>query len=87
MLSVAVKLMRYVWPAWLFVGVNVKVPVVGSKLMPEANPVAERMTVPPVPDGSLPVTVKWIFPPTVAFCGPGTANVGRTFAETTVTTT
>ena len=62
-------------------------PVDGSKLMPDISPVVERMTVPPVPDGSLPVTVKWMFLPTVTFWGPGTLNAGRTLAETTVTMT
>lgn len=87
LLSVAVKLTRYVWPAWLFAGLKVNVPVDGSKVMPEVRPVAERMTAPPDPDESLPVMVKWMFPPTVAFCGPGTVIEGRTFAERSVITT
>lgn len=87
LLSVAVKFTVKVLPTWLWLGVKVKVPVVGSKPMLEANPVAESMTVPPVPVGSLPDIVKRRFPPTVAFMGPGIVIVGRTSAETTVMTT
>jgi len=46
--------------------------------------VAESMTVPPVPVGSVPETEKCRFVPTVAFKGPGTVMIGRTFDATTV---
>jgi hypothetical protein len=62
-------------------------PVEGSKAMFEANPVADSMTVPPVPVGSFPDIVKCRLPPTVAFSGPGTMMVGRTVAGSTVMTT
>ncbi len=61
-----------------------KAPVLVSKAMPGASPVAERMIVPPLPVGSFAVTVKCRFPPTVAFWAPGTVMIGRTFAETRV---
>lgn len=64
-----------------------RVPVDGSKFMPDGKPVAARMTVPPMPDGSVPLTVNSMLPPTVTFCGPGTIKVGSTLAETTVTIT
>ncbi len=82
--SVAVKLTMYVWPAWLWAGVNEKAPVAGSKAMLEASPVAESVTVPPVPVGSFADTLKCRCPPTVAFCGPGTTITGRTYDATTV---
>ena len=84
LLSVAVKLTMYVSPAWFAPGVNEKAPVAGSKAMLEAIPVAERITVPPVPVGSFPETVKCRCPPTVAFWGPGTVMIGRTFVAMTV---
>jgi len=87
LLSVAVKLTMYVSPAWLGLGVNEKSPVAGSKAMLEDNPVAERMTGPPLPLASFAETVKCRCPPTVAFCGPGTTITGRTYAATRVTTT
>jgi hypothetical protein len=87
LLSVAVKLIMYVWSAWALLGVKLKAPVDGSKAMFDANPVAESITVPPVPVGSFADIVKCRFPPTVAFSGPGTLMVGRTFAESTVMTT
>jgi hypothetical protein len=69
------------------VGVKEKFPEVGSKAMFEARPDAESTTGPPVPLGSFAETVNWIFLPTVAFCAPGTAITGRTWAEITVITT
>ncbi len=84
MLSVAVKLTMNVAPAWLELGVKEKAPLAASKTMLGANPVAESMTVPPVPVGSVPETEKCRFVPTVAFKGPGTVMIGRTFDATTV---
>jgi hypothetical protein len=55
--------------------------------MLDANPVAESMTIPPLPLGSFAETVKCRFPPTVAFWALGTVMSGRTFDETTVITT
>jgi hypothetical protein len=49
-----------------------------------ASPVAESTTVPPVPVGSVADTAKCRLVPTVAFKGPGTVMIGRTFAETTL---
>jgi len=71
-------------PAWLELGVKEKAPLAASKTMLGANPVAESMTVPPVPVGSVPETEKCRFVPTVAFKGPGTVMIGRTFDATTV---
>jgi len=84
MLSVAVKLTMNVSPDWLRFGVNEKEPVVGSKAMFEASPVADRVTVPPEPVGSLAVTAKSRVAPTVVFRGPGAIMTGRTFVATTV---
>ena len=84
MLSVAVKLTMNVPPAWLELGMKEKAPLTGSKAMLGASPVAESMTVPPVPVGSVAETAKCRFVPTVALRGPGTMMIGRTFAETTV---
>ena len=83
-MSVAVKLIMNVPPAWFELGVKEKAPMAGSKTMLGASPVAESMTVPPVPVGSVAETAKCRFVPTVAFKGPGTMMIGRTFAETTV---
>jgi hypothetical protein len=67
--------------------VNEKAPDVGSKAMLGARPVAESTTVPPEPVGSFAETMKCRFPPTLAFCGPGTVMIGRTSEATTVLTT
>ncbi len=85
--SVAVKLTRNVPPAWLEVGVKEKAPLVALKAIFGASPVAESMSAPPVPVGSVAETTKCRFVPTVAFSGPGNVMIGRTFAETTVMTT
>jgi hypothetical protein len=66
------------------VGVNVNAPVDGLKVIPETSPVAERITAPPVPVGSLPEIMKCRLPPTVAFSAAGTVSTGRTFAGSTV---
>ena len=84
MLSVAVKLTTNLPPAWFEVGLKEKAPLAASKAMLEASPVAESMTVPPLPVGSFAETTKCRLVPTVAFRGPGTKMIGRTFAETTV---
>ena len=84
LLSVAVKLTMNVAPAWLELGVKEKAPLAGSKTMLGASPVAESMTVPPVPVGSVAETEKCRFVPTVAFKGPGTVMIGRTYDATTV---
>jgi hypothetical protein len=68
------------------VGVNEKEPVAGSKAMLAMSPVAERMTVPPEPVGSLAEIVKLRIVPTVAFRGPGAMMIGRTFVVITVMT-
>ena len=67
------------------VGVNVKTPVLGLKAMFEVSPVAESITAPPLPLGSVAVTMKCRFPPTVAFKAPGTVRIGSVFDETAVT--
>ena len=84
LLSVAVKLIMNVSPDWLRLGVNENEPIGASKAMFEASPVAERVTVPPKPLGSLAVTVNSRVAPTVAFRGPGAMMTGRTFVATTV---
>ena len=58
LLSVAVKLTVNIPPAWLELGVNEKTPLAGSKAMFGASPLAESMTAPPVPVGSVADTVK-----------------------------
>ena len=63
---------------------NVKTPVLGLKAMFVASPVAESITAPPLPLGSVAVTMKCRFPPTVAFKAPGTVRIGSVFDETTV---
>ena len=60
-------------------------PVLGLNVMPDASPVAERTIAPPLPLGSVAVTMKCRFPPTVAFKAPGTVRIGGVFDETTVT--
>src|SRR2546426_4486075 len=87
LLSVAVKLIMNVCPAWLRLGVNEKAPVDESNAMLDASPVADNMTVLPVPLGSFAETVKFRFSPTGAFWGPGTTMIGRTFDPSTVMTT
>jgi len=82
--SVAVKLIMNVPPAWFELGVKEKAPMAGSKAMFGASPAAESKIVPPLPVGSVAETAKCRFVPTVAFKGPGTMMIGRTFAETTV---
>jgi len=67
--------------------VNEKAPDAGSKAMLGASPVAESTMVPPEPVGSFAETMKCRFPPTLAFCGPGTVMIGTTSAATTVMTT
>src|SRR5882762_10176740 len=52
-----------------------------------ASPVAESTMVPPEPVGSFAETMKCRFPPTLAFCGPGTVMIGTTSAAMTVMTT
>ncbi len=84
MLTLAVKLIMYLPPAWLELGVKEKAPLAASKTMFGASPVAESMTVPPVPVGSVAETEKCRFVPTVAFKGPGAVMIGRTSAETRV---
>ena len=54
--------------------------------MLETRPVAESMTVPPEPVGSLAETVKSRVGPTVVFRGPGAMMTGRKFVATTVMT-
>ena len=71
-------------PDWLRLGVNEKEPVDASNVIFEASPVADRMTVPPKPVGSLAVTVKSRVAPTVVFRGPGAMMTGRTSVATTV---
>ena len=83
-MSVAVKLIMNVPPAWFELGVKEKAPMGGSKAMFGASPAAESKIVPPLPVGSVAETAKCRFVPTVAFKGPGTMMIGRTFAETTV---
>jgi len=84
LLSVGGKLIMNVPPAWLELGVKENTPLAGSKAMFGDSPAAESKTVPPVPVGSVAETAKRRFVPTVAFMGPGTMMIGRTFAETTV---
>ena len=83
-MSVAVKLIMNVPPTWFELGVKEKAPLAGSKAMFGASPAAESKIVPPLPVGSVAETAKCRFVPTVAFKGPGTMMIGRTFAETTV---
>ena len=66
------------------VGVKVKAPVEGLNAMLEVSPVADSIIEPPLPDGSVAVTMKRRFPPTVAFKAPGTVRIGSMFDETTV---
>ena len=63
---------------------NEKEPVAASKAIFEASPVADRVTVPPKPVGSLAVTVKSRVAPALVFRGPGAMMTGRTFVATTV---
>ena len=63
---------------------NENEPVVASKAIFEASPVADRVTVPPKPVGSLAVIVKSRVAPAVAFRGPGAMMTGRKFVATTV---
>ena len=63
---------------------NEKEPVAASKAIFEASAVADTVTVPPKPVGSLAVTLKSSVAPTVVFRGPGAMMTGRTFVATTV---
>lgn len=83
LVSVAVKLIMNLWPAWPALGVKEKSPDAGSKAMLEASAFVESITGPPVPVGSFADTAKCSLPPTVAFWGPGTVMTGRTFAGRT----
>ncbi len=65
---------------------NENSPVVGSKAMLGTSPIAESVTVPPRPVGSLARTLKSRVAPTVAFRGPGAMMTGRKFVATTVMT-
>jgi len=67
--------------------VKEKAPDAGSKAMLDASPVAESTILPPEPVGSFAETMKCRFPPTFAFCGPGTVMTGRAPAARTMTTT